>query len=163
MIIVTVIILICIVFSINNVEKISKFNRQYTKNILLKKLVMLIISYLCGIVCLAVMLGLGETFDLFKYIGICTYWLFAILAFFSWFGLLVYAEKINESTSLDYLSSDFTKKAMSITILAVLWVISNTLLDCSKIIIFSLPAVMMLVFILVTVRYIVLRNKIISK
>lgn len=96
----TIIICTSIIFNGLYIAELSKVNDIRTKYAKDKRNIIMLTLYFLSFVLLLFVLKENKIFEIFKYIGICVYWIFLSLALFMYLNLLVYHKKDNDITYL---------------------------------------------------------------
>ena len=149
----TICMAICI--AVVSIIKISKSdNGNIIKNNYVP-MAMLSGAYIFSFITLYVLFKEYNNFDMFKYLGICSYWLFAGVTLFSFLNLVFFSKK-NSQGSIQKCTTELVKKLTLVTIISILWVISNALFDKPKYIIFSVPAVMVVLILVILIKFILI-------
>lgn len=157
LIICTFIICIAICIGTTSFIKLAKFDKL---NIAKKSSVLgvLFVTYVCSFIALFILFKQYTDFNILKYLGLCFYWLFAGVMLFSILKFIFFSKKSNINTNHES-TVEFVKKITYVTILATLWIVSNTLLDKSLYIIFSFPVLMFLLVFIILVKFVLVRRQ----
>lgn len=151
-IICTFVICLSICIAAMSIFKISKSDNKKTEKNNHMPIVMLSCAYICSFISLYVLFKEYSNFDMFKFLGVCSYWLFAGVTLFSFLNLILFSDK-NKHKSFQEYSVGLVKKLTLITFISILWVVSNILLDKHIYIIFSVPAVMLVIVIIILAKF----------
>lgn len=155
----TIIICTSIIFNGLYIAELSKVNDIRTKYAKDKRNIIMLILYFLSFVLLLFVLKENKIFEIFKYIGICVYWIFLSLALFMYLNLLVYHKKDNDITYLK-LCSELKKRVLLISIISILWIVANVLLEKTIYIVMSFPIVMTLILGVLLVKFVMCKKNI---
>ncbi len=156
LIICTTVICIAICIAVLSIIKISKTDNE---NIIKKNPVALILlasTYICSFISLYILLKEYNSFDIARYFGVCSYWVLAGTALFSFLNLILFSKR--NKASVQESSAELVKELILMILISILWVVSNTLLDKFEYIVFSVPAVMIVLILIILVKLILKRE-----